>query len=108
MQSLLTGQLLIALDFFVPAGDCRGPPPPGEIPSVPSTLANLQRTIDQALMGAPEIASSLEELVASVRELLSSPTATACSRRCWRWRTWPIRWAIPKAPRSGPWPTCRG
>ena len=38
---------------------------------MPSTLANLQRTIDTALMGAPEIASSLEELVASVRELLS-------------------------------------
>ncbi|MFL5331839.1 MAG: MlaD family protein [Geminicoccaceae bacterium] len=72
VQSLLTGQLLIALDFFVPAGAAKDPPRPGEIPSVPSTLANLQRTIDQALMGAPEIANSLQGLVASLRELLST------------------------------------
>jgi paraquat-inducible protein B len=71
VQSLLTGQLLIALDFFVPAGAAKDAPEPGEIPSVPSTLANLQRTIDQALMGAPEIAKSLEGLVASLRDLLS-------------------------------------
>ena len=70
VQSLLTGQLLIALDFFVPAGTGDAPPA-GEIPSVPSTLATLQRTIDKALMGAPELAGSLEGLVGSVRELLS-------------------------------------
>ena len=72
VQSLLTGQLLIALDFFPPpAGAKVQPPPRGVIPSVPSTLANLQRTIDEALMGAPEIASSLERLVTSVQDLLS-------------------------------------
>jgi paraquat-inducible protein B len=72
VQSLLTGQLLIALDFFPPpVGAPTGPPPKGVIPSVPSTLANLQRTVDRALMGAPEIADSLQELVASLRDLLS-------------------------------------
>jgi paraquat-inducible protein B len=72
LQSLLTGQLLIALDFFPPpVGAKAEPPPPGVIPSVPSTLANLQRTVDEALMGAPEIAHSLEQLVTSLRELLS-------------------------------------
>lgn len=72
VQSLLTGQLLIALDFFPPpAGPTAKPPEPGVIPSIPSTLANLQRTIDEALMGAPDIARSLEELVASLRGLLS-------------------------------------
>ncbi len=71
LQSLLTGQLLIALDFFPPVGVAIGPPVAGEIPSVPSTLANLQRTVDEALMGAPEIAGSLEGLVTSLRDLLS-------------------------------------
>lgn len=72
LQSLLTGQLLIALDFFPPPPGARvEPPPPGVIPSVPSTLANLQRTVDEALMGAPEIAHSLEQLVTSLGDLLS-------------------------------------
>jgi paraquat-inducible protein B len=72
LQSLLTGQLLIALDFFPPpAGVVPSPPEPGVIPSVPSTLANLQRTVDEALVGAPEIAQSLEQLVTSLGDLLS-------------------------------------
>ena len=77
VQSLLTGQLLIALDFFPPPpGAAAEPPPPGVIPSVPSTLANLQRTVDGALMGAPEIAASLQKLVADACGTCSrTPTA---------------------------------
>ena len=72
VQSLLTGQLLVALDFFsLPSGVAAPPLVPGEIPSVPSTLASLQRTIDSALMDAPEVTRSLKELVVSLRDMLS-------------------------------------
>lgn len=72
VQSLLTGQLLIALDFFPgPAGAAAQPPEPGVIPSVPSTLANLQRTADSALMELPEITHSLREVAGALRGFLS-------------------------------------
>jgi paraquat-inducible protein B len=72
VQSLLTGQLLIALDFFpAPAGAAAQPPEPGVIPSVPSTLANLQRTADSALMELPEITHSLREVAGALRGFLS-------------------------------------
>lgn len=72
VQSLLTGQLLIALDFFpAPGGATAQPPEPGVIPSVPSTLANLQRTADSALMELPEITHSLREVAGALRGFLS-------------------------------------
>ena len=72
VQSLLTGQLLIALDFFpAPGGTTAQPPEPGVIPSVPSTLANLQRTADSALMELPEITHSLREVAGALRGFLS-------------------------------------
>ncbi len=81
VQSLLTGQLLIALDFFPPApGTPSVPPAPGEIPSVPSTLATLQRTIDGALMDAPSITASLKETMASLNELLSGTNRQSLQR----------------------------
>ena len=81
VQSLLTGQLLIALDFFPPAGGAAATPPvPGEIPSVPSTLATLQRTVDSALMDAPEVTRSLKELVISLRDLLSGTNRESLQR----------------------------
>ena len=72
VQSLLTGQLLIALDFFpAPGGTTAQPPEPAVIPSVPSTLANLQRTADSALMELPEITHSLREVAGALRGFLS-------------------------------------
>jgi paraquat-inducible protein B len=72
LQSLLTGQLLIALDFFPPRpGAPATPLQAGVIPSVPSTLAALQRTADEALMELPEITRSLREVSGSLRGFLS-------------------------------------
>ena len=80
VQSLLTGQLLIALDFFPPANGAATKPEPGEIPSVPSTLATLQKTIDGALMDAPAITASLKDLVASLNQLLSGSNRDSLQR----------------------------
>ena len=72
LQSLLTGQLLIALDFFPVAGrSSKQTVQAGVIPSVPSTLANLQRTADQALMELPQITHSLNEVATSLQGFLS-------------------------------------
>jgi len=76
LQSIVTGQLLVALDFFkLPptAGEVR----PGEIPSVTSTWAGLQRTVDEALLNAPEIARTLKELTTALRDLLAGPAGTS-------------------------------
>lgn len=74
VQSLLTGQLLIALDFF-PTSVTSAPQSqrvaPGLIPSVPSTLANFQRTADDALMELPEITRSLREVAGALQGFLS-------------------------------------
>ena len=80
IQSIVTGQLLVALDFF------RLPPSavgaatelrPGEIPSVTSTWAGLQRTVDEALLNAPEIARTLKELTTALRDLLAGPAGAS-------------------------------
>lgn len=72
LQSLLTGQLLIALDFFPPpVGASTESPPEGVIPSVPSTLASLQRTADNALMDLPEITRALKDVTVGLRGFLS-------------------------------------
>jgi paraquat-inducible protein B len=72
VQSLLTGQLLIALDFF-PVPLVSTPQPTGDriIPSVRSTLANFQRTADDALQELPEITRSLREVSGALRGFLS-------------------------------------
>jgi paraquat-inducible protein B len=72
VQSLLTGQLLVALDFFPPpAGEPPRPLVPGEIPSVPSTLAALQRTVDGTLMEVPEITRALKRVATGLEGFLS-------------------------------------
>ena len=72
LQSLLTGQLLIALDFFPPPAGAAAPPlVPGQIPSVPSTLAALQRTVDGTRMEAPEITRALREVAGALQGFLS-------------------------------------
>ena len=72
LQSLLTGQLLIALDFFPGPGKAASEKiEPGIIPSVPSTLATFQRTADSALMELPEITHSLREVAGALRGFLS-------------------------------------
>lgn len=72
LQSLLTGQLLIALDFFPGPGKAASEKiEPGIIPSVPSTLATFQRTADSALMELPEITRSLREVATALQGFLS-------------------------------------
>ncbi|MFO1049279.1 MAG: MlaD family protein [Geminicoccaceae bacterium] len=72
LQSLLTGQLLIALDFFPgPVNAGSEAIEPGTIPSVPSTLATFQRTADSALMELPEITRSLREVASALQRFLS-------------------------------------
>jgi paraquat-inducible protein B len=72
VQSLLTGQLLIALDFFPnQVRSAQQRVAAGLIPSVPSTLANFQRTADDALMELPQITSSLREVARSLQGFLS-------------------------------------
>jgi paraquat-inducible protein B len=74
LQSIVTGQLLVALDFFkLPPTAGAATPRPGEIPSVTSTWAGLQRTVDEALLNAPEIARTLKELTTALRDLLAGP-----------------------------------
>ena len=76
LQSIVTGQLLVALDFFNRPGATGPVPglPPDEIPSITSTWAGLQRTVDDALLNAPEIARTLRELTAALRDLLAGTT----------------------------------
>lgn len=76
LQSIVTGQLLVALDFFNRPG-AKAPVanlPPDEIPSITSTWAGLQRTVDDALLNAPEIARTLRELTTALRDLLAGTT----------------------------------
>ena len=79
IQSIVTGQLLVALDFFrlPPAVDAAPAPRPGVIPSVTSTWAGLQRTVDEALLNAPEIARTLKELTTALRDLLGGPAGAS-------------------------------
>jgi paraquat-inducible protein B len=79
IQSIVTGQLLIALDFFrlPPAIEAASQPPPGKIPSVTSTWAGLQRTVDGALLNAPEIARTLKDLTTALRDLLAGPAGAS-------------------------------
>ena len=77
LQSIVTGQLLVSLDFYLrPAGEAAADsaPPRGEIPSIRSTWAGLQRTVDEALLNAPEIARTLKELTTALRDLVTGPT----------------------------------
>jgi paraquat-inducible protein B len=77
LQSIVTGQLLVSLDFHGrPAGAAAADPvpPPGEIPSIRSTWAGLQRTVDEAVLNAPEIARTMKELTAALRDLVTGPT----------------------------------
>lgn len=82
LQSIVTGQLLVALDFY-PRQSAGGPSaglPAGEIPSIPSTWAGLQRTVDDALLNAPEIARTLKELTVAMRDLLAGSTGDSIRR----------------------------
>ncbi|HEX6014507.1 MAG TPA: MlaD family protein, partial [Geminicoccaceae bacterium] len=77
LQSIVTGQLLVSLDFYGRPADATAAdpaPPPGEIPSIRSTWAGLQRTVDEALLNAPEIARTLKELTTALRDLVTGPT----------------------------------
>lgn len=82
LQSIVTGQLLVALDFYQhpAAGGATADLPVDEIPSIPSTWAGLQRTVDDALLNAPEIARTLQELTLAMRDLLAGSTGDSIRR----------------------------
>lgn len=82
LQSIVTGQLLVALDFYQRpmVSGTTADLPADEIPSIPSTWAGLQRTVDDALLNAPEIARTLQELTVAMRDLLAGSTGDSIRR----------------------------
>lgn len=78
-QSLLTGQLLVYLDYFpnAPIVLTRLDPTVPEIPTVPTTLARLQARLEEFLnklekVNLTEVAAGLTGTLQSVRTLLNS------------------------------------
>jgi paraquat-inducible protein B len=74
MQSLLTGQLFIALDFMpeqpgflVPDGDAPS------IPTVRSPWRGLQRSIEDLTLSGPELLDRATSIIGRIDELLASP-----------------------------------
>jgi paraquat-inducible protein B len=77
LQSLVTAQLFIALDFFpgqAPRFQHAGGDGQLEIPSVPSPLAAIQRSIDEVTMATPELLAEVQDIMRLVRELLAGET----------------------------------
>lgn len=74
-QSIVTGQLLVSLDIYPSLAPAPGTvAAPGEIPSVPSTWAGLQRTVDDVILNMPEIAATLADITKALRDLLAGET----------------------------------
>jgi paraquat-inducible protein B len=80
LENLITARLFVALDFYpfqpMPAPRAGGPALP-EIPSIPSPIAGISRSVDELTMAAPEMLKQLGEIVAAVRDLLKGETAVA-------------------------------
>jgi len=79
-QSLLTGQLLVYLDFFpdFPAVFARRDPTVQEIPTIPTTLARLQARLEALLdtigkVNLNELTVAMTEALRSTRALVNSP-----------------------------------
>jgi paraquat-inducible protein B len=81
LQSLVTGQLLVGLDFHPErATKDTAALAPNEIPSLPSTWGSLQKTTDSILLNVPEIERALRELTMALTNLLSGPTGEQLRR----------------------------
>src|SRR5207249_7380999 len=83
-QSLLTGQLLVYLDYFPnsPIELTHLDPAVPEIPTVPTTLARLQARLEAFLnkldqVNLDQLTVALTETMQSVRVLIGSPEAKA-------------------------------
>ncbi len=80
LQSIVTGQLFIALDFFpnTPA-DVRGDTRDPEIPTIPSPWSTVKQSLDDVMMSGPEILERVDIILASIQELAEGDTLAAFS-----------------------------
>ncbi|QLH40793.1 MAG: MCE family protein [Defluviicoccus sp.] len=95
LPSLVTGQASITLDFFPgsPVQFVNNYPHRVEIPTVPSTLQEVQTTLQQLYTKLSKL--PLDDLIDDARNLLKGRARSPTTPRCWRRSTAPAR----------PWPT---
>ena len=95
IPSLVTGQATVSLDLFPgsPAELHNGYPGRVEIPTVPSTLQEVQATLEQIYDKLSKL--PLDELVEDTRTLIKAPTGWSTTRRSHRRSSTPARpWLI--------------
>jgi len=82
IQSIVTAQLYIALDFFPgqPALFLRGSSKLPEIPSIPGPLAGIQRSVDEITMATPRLLADLESILSTTRDILTGDAGNELRR----------------------------